>query len=511
MRTKQAMKNTITSILLQLVAVVPGIIIPKLFTELYGSPVSGLVNSIGQFITYMGLVEAGIGAAGTVALYRPLADNDIGNINGVISAARAFYRRSGMIFVFLIGGLVAFYPFLVQGEINDAGFVRMMIVVLSLNGVVDYFFLGKYRVLLMADQRGYVISVAQIIGTVVMTVLSILLIELKCSAIAVKAVAAAVYILRSLVVAIYVRRHYGHLNFRAKPNMGALGQRWDALLHQVVGMVVCNTDVVLLTLLLKVNKLLEVNVYGVYNMVTYALSNVMNAFTNGLTSGFGQVISKNEKDVLRRSFSTYEYAFFLVVFIVYSCLAVLLHPFIHLYTANFSDAATYLRWPLVALFTLSGLLQSLRLPGLTIICAAGHYRQTRMRAIWEAVINLGASLLLIGPFGINGVLIGTCASYCYRSTDIILYTAKHFLPGTLRKTAGRLARNLIAAGGMTAVGMWLIPQWTHSWGSWVLSALVFGIVDCTVIAGVNLLFEPAEFRELLGRAKEILLRKKSNA
>ena len=145
MRTKQALKNTITSILLQLVSIVPGIVIPQLFIAAYGSPVNGLVTSISQFITYMGLVEAGIGAAGMVALYRPLADNDVGTINGIISAARTFYLRSGAIFVVLIGALVAFYPFAVKSEITDVSFIRTMIVVLSLNGVVDYFFLGKYR------------------------------------------------------------------------------------------------------------------------------------------------------------------------------------------------------------------------------------------------------------------------------------------------------------------------------------------------------------------------------
>lgn len=511
MRTKQALKNTITSILLQVVTVIPGIIIPQMFTALYGSAVNGLVTSISQFITYMGLVEAGIGAAGMVALYRPLADNDTQAVNGVISAARTFYLRSGMIFLLLIGGLILFYPFAVRTEITDFSFIRMMIVVLSLNGVVDYFFLGKYRVLLLADQKGYVISVAQIIGTVVMTVASIVLIQLKASAIAVKGVTAAVYILRGVVVALYVRRYYPHLSFRAKPNMASLGQRWDALLHQVVGMVVNNTDIVLLTLLLSQNALVEVSVYGVYNMVTYSLSSVMNAFSNGLGAGFGQVISKNEDEVLRRSFSSYEYVFFIIVFAVYSCMAVLVHPFIGLYSASFSDGGVYVRWSLVILFTLSGLVQSLRLPGLTIICAAGHYRQTRSRAILEAVINLGLSLALIRPLGINGVLIGTCASYLYRSTDVIVYTAKNFLSGTLGKTAKRLLRNLVAAGGMVALGLVVLPQWAGSWGSWVASSLVFGVLDAGVLLGVNVLFERDEFKRFVTRIKEILVRRSAKA
>ena len=128
MRTRQALKNMISSLLLQLTLAISGIIVPRFFTALYGSSVNGLVSSISQFITYMGLVEAGIGAAGTVALYGPIARKETENINGIISAARAFYQRSGLIFVGLVAGLFVLYPYLVQNEIQDLAFIRMMMV-----------------------------------------------------------------------------------------------------------------------------------------------------------------------------------------------------------------------------------------------------------------------------------------------------------------------------------------------------------------------------------------------
>ena len=165
------------SLVLQVVLAVSGVLIPRFFIELYGSPVNGLVQSITQFISYMSLVEAGIGAAGTVALYKPIADNNQPKINSIVSAAKSFYYRSGMIFFGLVAALVVFYPYAVKNEIGDVSFIRTMIVILSLNGIVDYFYLGKYRVLLNADQKGYIISFAQIIGTVIMTVVCILLMK----------------------------------------------------------------------------------------------------------------------------------------------------------------------------------------------------------------------------------------------------------------------------------------------------------------------------------------------
>lgn len=506
MRTKQAFKNASTSLLLQLVLALSGIIIPRFFIALYGSAVNGLVSSISQFISYMALVEAGVGAAGTVALYKPIADKNQDRINGIVSAARSFYLRSGAIFLGLLIALIIFYPFAVKNEIQNVSFIRTMIFVLSINGIVDYFYLGKFRVLLMADQKGYIISLAQIIGTVLMTVVCIILMELNCSALLVKGVNAAIYILRSLIVGLYVKKNYPNVNFKAKPLFSAFGQRWAALLHQIVGMIVNNTAIILMTLLLSGNALSEISVFTLYNLVAASLYGVMNSISTGLGSGFGEVISKGETDVLKRSFKSYEYAFFLMTFIVFTCMAALIYPFIGLYSASFTDGVNYLRWPLVALFTLSGILQSLRLPGLTLICAAGHYKETQGRAIAEAVINITVSLVLIRPLGVVGVLIGMCASYLYRTADVILYAAKHFVAKTLKTSILRILRNALISGGVIALGIWIIPNTVNSWLTLIAVALCFGVTALVAIVAVNLLFEPKEFKALLGIAKGIIKR-----
>lgn len=504
MRTRQAMKNALMSFMLQITLAISGIIVPRFFIAVYGSSVNGLTSSINQFITYMSLVEAGIGAAGTVALYRPIAEKNQKKINEIVSAARSFYQRSGIIFLLLAAVLVFAYPYIVHNEIQDVGFIRMMIAVLCVNGIVDYFYLGKYRVLLLADQRAYILYGIQIIGTVVMTVVSIWTIRIGCSALVVKSVTAIIYLLRSIAVGIYVKCHYPKVDFHANPDMASFGQRWAALLHQIVGMIVCNTDIVLLTLFIRVKALVEVSIYSTYNLVAYALSNLINSISNGLGSGFGDVISRGEQDTLERSFSSYEYTFFILIFIAYSCMAVLLYPFIALYSADFADRGAYLSWSLVALFTLSGLVQSLRQPGLTIICAAGHYKQTQWRAVLEAIINLSVSLLLIGRFGICGVLLGTCASYLYRTTDVITYTAKHFLPGTLRRSFMRILRNAAVAGIMTVLGFRFVLPAVSSWLGLIIAAVIFGIADAAAIIGVNYLFERNEAADVIARIKGIL-------
>ena len=504
MRTRQALKNLIASLLLQIVTAVSGILVPRFFTALYGSAVNGLVSSISQFITYISLVEAGIGAAGTVALYGPLAREDKEEINSIVSAARAFYLRSGLIFAGLVAALVLLYPGLVSDEIQNAGFVRTMILVLSVNGIVDYFFLGKYRVLLQADQRSYVISVAHIVGTIVMTVVSLQLIKMGVSALWVKGTTACIYLLRSFAVAFYVRRHYVWVSFKERPKMSAFDQRWAALLHQVVGMVVNNAAVVLLTLFVKADALVEVSVYSVYNLVGASLVALLNSISNGLSAGFGQIISQGEEKILRRSYSSYEFLYFVVIYIAYACMAVLIMPFICLYSGDFADSQIYIRAELAALFVVAGLLQSIRQPGRTVICAAGQYKQTQGRAILEAFINIAVSLLLIGKLGVNGVMIGICASYLYRTADVIVYTARHFVRGSLRHTVKRLAVNSLTFAVAVHLGMMLVPRVMSGWGAWFGYAVVYGVCCCVVFAGANFIADWQEGEVLFQRVKDLL-------
>ena len=70
---------------------------------------------------------------------------------------------------------------------------------------------------------------------------------------------------------------------------------------------------------------------------------------------------------------------------------------------------------------------------MTIICAAGHYKETRYQAILEAVINITVSLGLVWKFGMAGVLLGTVCSYGYRSFEIVFYTSRHLVKGMCKK------------------------------------------------------------------------------
>ena len=90
--------NFIFSILAQIVTLMVGIIVPRLFIINYGSEVNGYINSINQIFVYVALLEAGVGSAAVFSLYAPVGRGDTSKINGILSATHQFYTRTAFIY-----------------------------------------------------------------------------------------------------------------------------------------------------------------------------------------------------------------------------------------------------------------------------------------------------------------------------------------------------------------------------------------------------------------------------
>lgn len=213
----------------QIVTLAAGLIMPRAMLLAYGSEVNGLVTSITQLVTYINLVEAGLSGATTYALYKPLADGDNAAISGVVSASRKFYLQASAIVMALVCVLAVAYPMYIQSETMSALEMGLLVVFIGANGALEFSTLAKYRVLLTADQKTYIVSLGTIVYTILNTAIVIGMAYGGASVVVMKAVALSAMWVRSLILMVYCRRHYKDLDYKAKPNTKALNKRWDAL------------------------------------------------------------------------------------------------------------------------------------------------------------------------------------------------------------------------------------------------------------------------------------------
>ena len=248
-----------------------------------------------------------------------------------------------------------------------------------------------------------------------------------------------VSLIKVILLYMYINKHYKWISFKEKPNNLALNKRWSALVHQLAGLVVNGSSILIIGIFCSLE---EASVYSLYNLIFSTVTNFMWIFANSVTPGFGQLLVTENLSSIKNVYNRFESLFYMFMFIIYITIYLMITPFINLYTLNINDIE-YTNNILPILFTIVNILNCLRIPANNMINASGLFENTKKQAILEAIINLIVSLICVRYIGIYGVLIGSIISFLYRSIDIIIYTNKNILKTGALNTFKRIAINLI--------------------------------------------------------------------
>ena len=499
-RTQKFALNSSTTAIYQIVAMVLGFITPGLMIKTYGSEINGLVSSINQFISYISLVEAGLSGAAVYSLYKPLANNDHKGINSIVSAAKNYYIKAGYIFSSAAFVLAVSYAAFKRTEYLSPVLVFVLVLLLSVNGCVDFFVLARFRVILTADQRTYVISMLSTVQVIVKAIVIIVCCTLKLDVIILYILALLPIAIKIFVLFLYTKKHYSYLDFTAEPNVEALGRRYDVIYQQVLGTVQLGAPTVLATFFLD---LVTVSIYSIYNMVLNGINGVLSIFISGLPAGFGELIAKNETENLKKTTSQFEVAYYYILSVVYGLTMVLLLPFISIYTKNFDDAARYYIPSLAFLIVANGICYSIKTPQSMLMISAGMYREQR----WRSTIRGGC---LLAPFcGINGIIIASICSNVYRTIDLLIYVPRHITGNSIPRTARRMIMVFVDIV-IIYLPRLLIEYTPSNYFAWIVFALCFAVYAVAVTTVTTFAFDRAEFKALIKRVFGMFGRSKNN-
>lgn len=496
MRSKKAIRNIISSVFQQIVTFVCGLIVPRAIIGTFGSSVNGLISSITQFLSYITLLEAGIGPVIKSALYKPIAQKNKSEIEKILKASQHFFRVISGIFILYLIVLCFVYPLMVAKEF-DFMFSLSLILIISISTFAEYFFGMVYKLYLQAEQKTYVTSIVQSVTTILNAILIVILIKFNATIQIVKLVSAFVFVLRPIIQNVYVKKRY-NINFKNVKEKYELKQKWDGLAQHIAGVVHNNTDVVILTMF---TNTAEVSVYTVYLFVVNGVKNIVQAFTGGVDASFGDMIVKGEKDTLNRSFKAYEMFYYSIITIVYIITMIMILPFVTVYTKGVTDV-NYYRPVFAILIILAELFWSIRLPYSSITLAAGHFKETRKGAWIEVFSNLIISIVLVFNFGMIGVAIGTLLAMFIRTIEFIYHSSKYILDRNVGVSAKRIALLLIEIILIVPIGMHIVSKYyIDTYMLWIFFAVIVTIVVSIVVLSVNIIFYRKDAKILLNIIK----------
>ena len=467
MRTKKALRNVIFSAISQVVTIICGLITPRLILAAFGSTYNGVVASATQFLSAISFLTLGIAGATRLSLYKTLAANDVLGTSRVMKANILYMRKVGLCIIIYAIILSVVYPFISHNDLTILE-CSIIILIVSVGTFADYFFGISNTTLLSADQSGYIGSITSIIKTIINTLLTALLIKAGFSIFIVKLGSSIVFLITPIILRIIKRKY--ELISDCEPDPHALDGRKAVAFHSIANIVHDNTDILILTLFADAK---VISVYTVYNLVVGKLKWIVSIFSNGLESAFGNMWVKREIKALQRNFEVFEFFIFSFTSVMFSCVWLLLIPFVEIYTKGITDIE-YVIPSLAILFTITEAMRCIRTPYLILVQATGFYEETKYGALAEAVINFAISIILVQFVGIHGVVIGTLIANVFRTTQFALFVSKNVLDCSVLRALKKFGWLIMTMTIIIYISNIINSQidFDSTWSAWIVRGFI---------------------------------------
>lgn len=493
MRTKKAIKNALFTIIYQLVAVVCGLITPRLILSRFGSSYNGVISSATQFLEMISVLTLGIAGATRVALYKPIADGDVLTISKIFKANKQYMHKVGLALIIYASVLCIIYPFISHNDLSHAE-CAALIAIVSVGTFAQYFFGVSNQTLLSADQSSYLYYIVQTISTILNTLVAVVLIHMGASIFMVKAGSAIVFLASPFVLNLLVKKKYKLIE-NCEPDISAIKNRGAVAFHSIANIIHDHTDLVILTLFTDAK---VISVYTVYQLIVAKIRRILLMLTNGLEGAFGNMWARNEIKKFEENFRFFEFLIYSGTSVIFSSVGILLIPFVKLYTKGVTDV-NYILWDFAILVTITETIHCIRHPYLIVVQATGNYEATKKGAMAEAVINIVTSLILVNIIGLNGVIIGTLIANTFRTTQYALFISKNIIPGSIVGTLKRFVWFIINSAIIVfADSLMLSCLQIDGWNGWIIKAIASVLCATAVTIIMAIIFYRKEMKKCLG-------------
>lgn len=481
MRKKKLLWNTISSLVFQITTIICGFILPRIILQHFGSQVNGLVLSITQFLQVIAFLELGVGAVVQSSLYKPLADKDFERVSKIIVSANNFFKRLAEALLIYVVVLLFIYPKLVNNNF-DFFFTATLILAMSISFFAQYYFGVVDRLLLTSDQRGYIQYNTQTITLILNTVACAFLIYAGGSIHIVKLTTSLIYLIRPVILRIYVNRHY-KIDRKIRYNEEPIKQKWNGVAQHISSVVLDNTDTIVLTVL---STLENVSIYSVYHLVIYGVKQLFTSMTHGIQALLGELWAKQELTLLKETFAQFEWSIHTGATFIFGCTGMLIVPFVSVYTAGINDA-NYIVPTFAVIITIAHATHCLRLPYNIMILAGGHYKQTQSNYIIAALMNVIISVILVYKFGLVGAASGTLTAMLYQTVWMACYNSKELIKWPIRNFVKQIAVDVLTVTCAIAASIWIrLDKCTYF--SWLSMAVEIVCIWLIIVFTVNWIF-----------------------
>ncbi|MDA5457396.1 lipopolysaccharide biosynthesis protein [Weissella confusa] len=410
-RTKAASINALTVLITQFLGLFLKFAVQTVLIHTLSQSYVGLNGLFANVISFLSFADLGIGAAITVALYRPIAEENVDEIRTLL----AFYRKVYFVIgttITVVGIVVApFLHFAIKGNTFGNGQITWWFII-YLGGTVATYFSAYKRSFLMAEQRGYISSVNDFVFKSIQQIAQILALVWAHSFLLFLIAQLVFVVLSNVQLSLKASKIHPDLFNKLKTKkmdayfLNEIKKNVVGSISSKIGaIVVFGTDNFLLSAFVG---LVSVAKYSNYMLVIQSLNSIFSQTLSAIIASIGNLnITSDAEHQENVMFNLMYLNAAMNVFLV-TGLGFGIDYFIELWAGvNYKlDSWT------VFIILLNFLVNQFRYTVQNFISGMGLYWQLRWKSLIEAAVNFVISFLLMSLFhmGILGVVLGTLSS-----------------------------------------------------------------------------------------------------
>lgn len=499
MRIQNSIKNMKISFIFFSVTIILNFISRSIFIKYLGAEIVGYNNLVNSLLGFLNMAELGVSAAIAYSLYEPLKNKDFRKINEIMSLFKYLYKNIGI--VVIIGGILISFvlPFFLKNQIALSKAYIYFYLLLLANGI-GYFFTYK-QVLLVSDQKQYIVTLISSLIKVIKGIIQIILLIFLKSYLLWIIIEFVSNLLSYIIINKKVDREYSNINFNQKTSFNKLKENNLSIIkdikniffHKISSFVVYQTDSILISAFAS---LTETAIYANYMMIINNIISLINNVTSGITASIGNLISEKDEeknyDIFKKLHLFDNFLALFISFVLYKTI----NNFIEIWVGKqflFTNK-------IVIILILNLYFQISRGTIVKFKTAFGLFWD-----IWaplvEGVINLILSIYFANKFGIIGIFVGTIFSnivivvvwhpimvfkYGFKKNvlNYYIYTLKIILLGCLSMFITNELLNFF-----------IINFQSQSFISFIVKSFIFACISIIIMSLIFCIIK--EFRELI--------------
>ncbi len=405
MRKENSIKNSVTSLISNILAIIIGFITQTIFIKTLGAEYLGLNGFFSNILTVFSLCELGIGTSVIYSLYKPVAQNDIEKIKTLLK----FYQKTYIIISLVIFILsLIFTPFINKiigpNNLNINIYIVYFLFILSL--CQTYLFSYK-RSIIYVNQKNYLINKAHIFYLLLMNAFQIIIL-IKTQNYYLYLINKIIFqLLENIIISFIANKKYPYIKDKNvseidKNTKNEIFTKVKSLIyHEFAYVVICGTDNILIS---HYFGLKTVGIYSNYYLIINAFTLLISSILE-VTPSVGNLLQQNNKEKNYENFKKINFINLYASLTTSTLIFISINPFINMWLGK-----DYLLSEYTLLIIVINYFQTVQRNTYHIFKNSSGIWEDKNVPIIEAILNIVFSIILLKIFGLKGVFMGTIIS-----------------------------------------------------------------------------------------------------